>query len=419
MKIFLLYLFLIILPSLSFSDSEKSFRYQNNLKHESNIIKSKANLLPIKEKKEYYYNNYNISLYDQNELKLSNINSWNNIISDKAKKRYDLLLNNEYILLNILNNKVKRKIINNNNYKISNVQFYIGKNITSDEMLIICEIEFINLNKSIIFVSNINRIKIIEINGFKNIIKSKIMFKELNHKEIIDIKKYFLSIEIIFKLDSSSLQKNIGSEKILDKINILNYKLMIKNNGDSDRVLTSYKLENNNRNINKKNKLRKLKFFSLKDVGIIVINKDNYKFNILLIIFSILNSIYVLIFIFYLFKKNANVHIFCLEIFYFNFIYYCVYYSYANLILTDKKFIEKSLLEKMIYYLANKISLITVFINFVFTFIALIVKLIKKIHPFFPFLRIIISLAIFYSTAYYQIESVLWVFQIINTAKII
>ena len=409
MKIFLFYSLSIILsnifPSLSLLNSENNFRYQNNLKHELDIIKSKE---------AYYFKNYNLSLYEEKELKISFINTWNNIISDKAKNRYDLLLNNEYILLNILNRKFKTKIIDYNNYQISNAQFFIGKNITSNEIFIISEIEFRNLNKIISFVSNINRIKIIETNGTKNIVKSKILFKELNNKEIINIKKYVLSIEIIFKLDSVNLQKEINPEKLFDKINILNYELMIKNYGDSDGVLTAYKLENDNRNISKKNTLRKLKFFSFKDADIILINKDNNKFNLLLIIFSILNFIYVLMFIFYLFIKNFDVHIFCLEIFYFNLFYYIIYYSYTYFILKHKKFIQESLLEKMIYYLANKISLIIIVINFVGTFIVLISKLIKKIHPFFAFLRLIIIIGIAMSTVKYQIESVLWIFQIIN-----
>ena len=383
---------------------------------------------------EYYLNNHNLSIYNNNQLEKDFFNLSNYWPFNVTEETYSLLLQNQNFLLKLLNKQYSAKEFINKttfypsdkSYKVSlsdagekidaYFYFYKAKNLTSNEdVLIFEEINQSSGHKMINF-ANINDL-VIDVDKENNLFRTEIFPSILininegeNESKISNTK-----IEILFQLEY--FQLNVIKNNNNYTINIPS----INTNNSFDIIKKSLYLESVElREKHYKHHCRN-HFFTIFNLFNIIESNGNI-FNCLLIIFSLINIFYVKRIINSLNNNKILIFLFSGELFFINLYIHFFYFLFSFFITTNILGTKTS----WIYYLINGSGSICSFIN-IFKFdlklLNIIIKRLNKeisclqkiIH--FLILIIVFVLVIFGIVEilfFLILEIIMWSFQIIN-----
>ena len=337
-------------------------------------------------KDKFFVKNYNITLFSYEQLKSDFINLANNYPSNMTIHNYINLIQKKYLIIKLINSGYsgysysnnfldedkfynsffefypQSKDINSSHLNEMILQFYIGKNLTSNKDVLIIYEKYFNVNKTIYLFSNIEDI-IIENDKNKKLFKIKILEAKLFNEEYNDKNKCLALIQMIFKSKfySFTINKNNISQLIMfNKIGNKHCYMMIKPSCiETKSWISCYRdlhifnddiILNNTyqNNIYKNNKYQK----KAKK------NEYNIKLMIAIIFSSIINIIYNFKFINDLSKKIITINSICFSVF-----YSCYFYSFDYIIKSiatiNKTFHEKTFARiKLILILSNIFSII-------------------------------------------------------------
>ena len=412
-------------------------------------IKSKTNKLNndirLKENISFIFKNYNISIYNKDEIEKDLMNISNNLFSNITTEKNYLLLQKDYFLLKILNIQFEgnathidsldnKEIFNSfqdlisytqdiNSMNRINFSFYKGLNKSSEKDIIILEEKTFS-NKRKYFITDKNALNL-EIDENKNLFKTKFTAKLLNDNNINNMKNCNLSIEIISKLDYNNLtisKDNINYTTNISSINLLNYNLLITSQCSKSLLISSFAKDNN--------LFKKYNYLNLTNLNINKTKDNNSHIdemngkkikniicNLLLIIFSIINIIYSKKFKNMIEKKIISVYSVSIELLYLGYFQHIEYFLSSFSFIRNYLNEKESLLIKLFYSLGCISVFINVYENVIVSEI-LVNSLMEVSGTALPHFRALPTILLLFINKYKYTENIwiylIWYFQIIN-----
>ena len=376
--IFLLNIFFVLLVYINIKEKIKYKSFEKSNSINKNLLYNrilKSNNKEELDKKEFFKKQFNISICSIDEIQ-KDLNSTldkitSNMENEKNKnliKNYSLLIQKNYFLLNLIENKFFGNLYSNNsldaiklydsfeelvtknlsNFNYSNltdlnINFYKGKNLTTNKDLIIIEIKYLNSEKNIFVFSYIDDI-IIDIDTYKNLLKVKLLNSNLNNEEFKDNDNCTTSIKIVFKSQSKSFKIKKGNHsEYLTIYSIDNYDnyLICISNCLKYNLLIKFKKEYKDLFADLfATLLINLFDYKTKDSHPFVRDGDK-QLSSFLIISAIINSIYYFYFMVNINLNKISTHSFSYEILFGIMFGYSLFYFGVELLLFYFSFYEK------------------------------------------------------------------------------
>ena len=353
------------------------------------------------EKVNFFLKNYNSTLFSNEELKNDFIDLIKKYPSNISLENYTFLIQNKYLIIKLINGEFtgysyynhsldetkfynsffefyeQSRYFNYSNFNNIELFFYKGKNLTSNEEMLIIHKKDFTSNKTIFLISNIDDI-IIDIDKNNSFFKLKILEAKLYDDEFNEKQKCLTLIQMIFllKYDSLSISNNNKNKLIkFHSIENTDYFIILKPTCLKDKIwLSCYKKSsffNDDSILNKINKK--------------AINEKEYNIKLILVIIfsSLIKIIYNLKFIINLIKNKITIFSFCIESFHLCHAYYYFLYFFYSLDNTKQSFQEKNYFGiKFILTLSSIFSFINILITFyLIPFFSFILLCCRKSRP--------------------------------------
>jgi len=372
----------------------------------------------IKEK----FKNFNIKIYNNNEIEENFINISKTLIENITIEKYYKLLQKEFLLLKILNKEFEgnstlindmeiKKIYNydtqsfNNSNKII-FSFYKGLNESSKKDILILQKKDIFSKNIEYFISYLDNNLIIDLNNETNLFNVNLSVKLLYNNKIKNINKYNGTIEIISKLDYYNLSLNQNNINI-SSINISDYKLLIIYQNFKSILISSKNNNYSNSTYLNITKHKEANSFNNKNYTKI----NSILFNLLLILFSIINIIFIKKFI----NENYFIHAISVELVLLNKMVHInniLSFSFFPF-LKNILYSEKSIFKKLFCLTSQFFAIINIVYQYKF-FSKIIEKLIDEADSALPFFRFIPNVILLIFNKYNIDLYLMWFFQICN-----
>ena len=372
----------------------------------------------IKEK----FKNFNIKIYNNNEIEENFINISKTLIENITIEKYYKLLQKEFLLLKILNKEFEgnstlindmeiKKIYNydtqsfNNSNKII-FSFYKGLNESSKKDILILQKKDIFSKNIEYFISYLDNNLIIDLNNETNLFNVNLSVKLLYNNKIKNINKYNGTIEIISKLDYYNLSLNQNNINI-SSINISDYKLLIIYQNFKSILISSKNNNYSNSTYLNITKHKEVNSFNNKNYTKI----NSILFNLLLILFSIINIIFIKKFI----NENYFIHAISVELVLLNKMVHInniLSFSFFPF-LKNILYSEKSIFKKLFCLTSQFFAIINIVYQYKF-FSKIIEKLIDEADSALPFFRFIPNVILLIFNKYNIDLYLMWFFQICN-----
>ena len=370
---FVLLVYINIKEKFKFKSFKKTNRINKNLLY--NRILNSNNSEEI-DKREFLKKKYNISIYTIDEVQkclnstLDNYKS--NIANENNKnhlKNYSLLIRKNYFLLDLIENTFFGNLYSNNsldeielydsfeefvkqnlsnfNYSNStdlNINFYKGKNLTTNIDLLIFKIKNLKNGKNIHLFSYLDDIYI-ETDTYNNLLKVKILNAKLNNEEINDNDNCTASIKMLFKYQYKSFQIKKGNYSeyltIYSIDNYDNYLICISNCLQSN-ILIKFKKEYKDLFVDFFVNLLINLFGDKTKHNLPNVSDTGKKLGLFLNLSAIINSIYYLYFAINIYYNKISIHSFSYEILFGIMYFYNSLYFGVEIILLLHSFHEKT-----------------------------------------------------------------------------
>ena len=372
----------------------------------------------IKEK----FKNFNIKIYNNNEIEENFINISKTLIENITIEKYYKLLQKEFLLLKILNKEFEgnstlindmeiKKIYNydtqsfNNSNKII-FSFYKGLNESSKKDILILQKKDIFSKNIEYFISYLDNNLIIDLNNETNLFNVNLSVKLLHNNKIKNINKYNGTIEIMSKLDYYNLSLNQNNINI-SSINISDYKLLIIYQNFKSILISSKNNNYSNSTYLNITKHKEVNSFNNKNYTKI----NSILFNLLLILFSIINIIFIKKFI----NENYFIHAISVELVLLNKMVHInniLSFSFFPF-LKNILYSEKSIFKKLFCLTSQFFAIINIVYQYKF-FSKIIEKLIDEADSALPFFRFIPNVILLIFNKYNIDLYLMWFFQICN-----
>jgi len=366
--------------------------------------------------------NFNIKIYNNNEIEENFINISKTLIENITIEKYYKLLQKEFLLLKILNKEFEgnstlindmeiKKIYNydtqsfNNSNKII-FSFYKGLNESSKKDILILQKKDIFSKNIEYFISYLDNNLIIDLNNETNLFNVNLSVKLLYNNKIKNINKYNGTIEIISKLDYYNLTLNQNNINI-SSINISDYKLLIIYQNFKSILISSKNNNYSNSTYLNITKHKEANSFNNKNYTKI----NSILFNLLLILFSIINIIFIKKFI----NENYFIHAISVELVLLNKMVHInniLSFSFFPF-LKNILYSEKSIFKKLFCLTSQFFAIINIVYQYKF-FSKIIEKLIDEADSALPFFRFIPNVILLIFNKYNIDLYLMWFFQICN-----
>jgi len=369
------------------------------------------------------FKSFNIKIYNDNEIEKYFINISKTLIENITIEKNYKLLEKEFFLLKILKKQFQgnstffdaiyiNKIYNyeEQNFNNSNnviFYFYKGLNESSKKDILILEKRDIFSNNIEYFISYLNDNNlIIDLNNKTNLFRIKFSANLLYDNKINNINKYNETIEIISKIYYYNLSLNQNNFNI-SSINISDYKLLIMyHNFKSILILSKNNKYSNSTNLNI-TKLEEINYFNNKNI-----TKINFVLvHLLLILFSIINIIYIKKF--KILINENNFHSISLELILLNANEHLFYFLDVFPLIKNFLYLNEYIFKKLFLISSHFFFIINIIYEYKF-FLKNIEYLIDEADNALPFFRFLPNIILLILKKYNLDYYFMWLFQIGN-----